>query len=87
VVSNNQGAHFTSLDSILKQIGSTDFRGVNQRGEGPAERITVGEPVNDRVLGRIPFGVPEPPTPHGRAVFNLNVGHSVREALERRRSS
>jgi hypothetical protein len=87
VVSNNQGAHFTSLDSILKQIGSTNFRGLDQRSEGPSERIAVGNPVNDRILVRMPFGVPEPSAPHGRAIFRLNVAHSVRGTLERHRSS
>jgi hypothetical protein len=43
--------------------------------------------MNDRILGRIPFGIPEPSTPHGRATVSLNVSHSICEAVERRRSS
>jgi hypothetical protein len=87
MVSNDQRTYFAGLDSILEQIGGTDFRRLNQFGEGPADRITLGEPMNDRILGRIPFGIPEPSTPHGRAIVSLNVGHSVCEAVERRRSS
>jgi hypothetical protein len=81
MVPNNQRTHFAWLDSILDQIGRADFCSFYQRGEGPAEGITIREPVNDRILGRLTFRIPEPSTPHGCAVFSLNVGHSVREAL------
>jgi hypothetical protein len=87
MVSNDQRTYFTGLDSILKQIGRTNFRGLDQRSEGPPERIAIGNPVNDRILVRMPFGVPEPSAPHGRAIFRLNVAHSVRGTLERHRSS
>jgi hypothetical protein len=36
---------------------------------------------------RLPFRIPDPSAPDGRAIFRLNVDHNVREVLERRRSS
>jgi len=49
IVSNDQRAYFTWLDTILEQSGRASFRGFDQRGEGPAERISLSEPMNNRV--------------------------------------
>jgi hypothetical protein len=81
IVSNDQRAYLTRLDSILEQIRRTYFRGFDQRSVGPAERISIGEPMDNRILGRLPFGIHEPSSPHGRAFLSLDVGHSVRDEI------